>query len=132
MLGVCNNTIYDNCNGIMDTDAIYYTWYHDFDFDGYGDPLDSVSSCEKPSDYVFDNTDCNDNNYDVYPGATEYCDYIDNDCVGQIDEGVFYAEWPVSNYDEYRNSLASAFIIFSASMALHGSLDYIDCCDLNH
>ena len=30
--------------------------------------------------------DCNDSRADVYPGATEICDGVDNDCDGQVDE----------------------------------------------
>ncbi|MCP5060688.1 MAG: hypothetical protein GY937_28660 [bacterium] len=32
-------------------------------------------------------SDCDDSRPDVYPGATEVCDAVDNDCDGEVDEG---------------------------------------------
>ena len=42
---------------------------------------------DKDGDRYFTIYDCNDNNFEIYPGATERCDEFDDDCDGIIDEG---------------------------------------------
>ena len=54
----------------------------------------SQQECDLDSDSYLSNSqichgnDCNDNNANVNPGATEVCDNLDNNCNGQTDEGV--------------------------------------------
>jgi hypothetical protein len=84
---VCNG-LDDDCDGNIDeagaTGAT--TSYQDSDGDGFGNILVSSNNCTPPAGYVYDGTDCNDTNAATFPGATEYCDNIDNDCDGAADE----------------------------------------------
>ena len=55
-------------------------FYEDKDEDGFGNPSVSRNIAIVLEGYVADNTDCNDNNLNIKPSATEICDNIDNDC----------------------------------------------------
>ena len=75
-----------NCSG-DESDATGTTdFFLDADGDGFGDPAEVMTTCEQPDGYVTDNTDCDDMSVDVYTGAPELCDAIDNDCDGDVDQ----------------------------------------------
>jgi len=77
----------NNCDGSIDNDAIDGTaWYPDDDYDGYGSDADAVIACDEPEGYISVGGDCDDTDRGVSPGATEYCNEIDDDCDATIDE----------------------------------------------
>jgi len=65
-------------------------WFADEDGDGYGDPDNGVFACEAPKGYGTDNSDCDDDNGEVYPGGLESIeDEVDGDCDGGDDSFEF-------------------------------------------
>ena len=88
---VCGNAIDDDCTG--GDQPCSDTWYRDADGDGYGDPNVTTQAVQQPAGYVTNNTDCDDGCATCHPAGTEVCDGQDNDCDGQIDEGVAPATW---------------------------------------
>ena len=61
-------------------------WYADSDYDGYGDDALTELACHAPNRFVAVGGDCDDGDRTVYPGAWEWCDGVDDDCDGEVDE----------------------------------------------
>ena len=127
VMELCNNGKDDDCDGIIDTDAILYNWYLDNDLDNYGNPLVTIVDCIQPANYVIDNTDCDDNNYYMNPGFAEVCDYIDNNCDGQVDEGVTMTLYGDLDSDGFGNQNA----VVTCSPLTQHVFDNTDCDDGN-
>lgn len=67
----CNDNIDNDCDGEVDEECpVHHTEGPDADGDGYSPP-----------------EDCEDLDSWRYPGAREYCNCVDDDCDGAIDEG---------------------------------------------
>lgn len=82
------NLVDDNCDGAIDEGFMPSLLYPDNDGDGYaasrGTP---VYGCEEPG-YAAELGDCADSNPMVNPAALEVENGIDDNCDGQVDEGV--------------------------------------------
>ena len=65
---LCNG-IDDNCDEQVDEEgaADAPVWYLDADGDGYGTTNISIFTCTQPSGYQSNNTDCDDQDNDIYP-----------------------------------------------------------------
>ncbi len=75
----------EDCDGQVD-EALLASWYPDEDLDGYGDPELSVEACDPPQGWTADNSDCDDGDGAIHPGAEETCNDQDDDCDGVTDD----------------------------------------------
>jgi MYXO-CTERM domain-containing protein len=122
----------NDCDEVIDesgaTDAV--TFYADDDDDGYGDPDNTTAACDEPGGYTSDNTDCDDSDEDIYPGADEVCDALDNDCDSVADEGAVDAStWYA---DDDNDGFGDPDAAVEACVSLLGYVeDSSDCDDAN-
>jgi len=69
----------EDCDGLIDDDdhsldtTTRSSWYPDSDGDGFGDPDEEQLACTEPADHGSDDSDCDDTDAEVYPGAPERC-----------------------------------------------------------
>ena len=78
----CSTTCEWDCE---DRSAPLLQWM-DADGDGFGDPRSFEVVCSGAAGYVDNALDCDDDDDEVSPAATEVCDGIDNDCDPTTDE----------------------------------------------
>lgn len=115
----------NNCDGAVDEGTVT-TWFVDADGDGYGNGGLSVARCQAPANFVSRDGDCNDADPTTYPGRTEVCDGRDNDCDGEIDEGVkttFYRDADGDGFGDARNLAVVCQVPASGFVSVAGDCD---------
>ncbi|MEW6076336.1 MAG: PilC/PilY family type IV pilus protein [Thermodesulfobacteriota bacterium] len=126
MAEVCADGLDNDCFGGADNGCL--TWYPDSDGDNFGGPGAPMDAIVQPAGYVSDDTDCDDTNTAVHPGAMEVCgDGLDNDCLDGADNGclTWYQD---SDGDNYGNAgVALATVIQPPGYVSDGT----DCDDTN-
>ena len=110
---VCDS-VDNDCDGTVDGSSAVdaSTWYDDSDGDGYGDASSAPVACTAPSGAVSDDSDCDDTDADVFPGAEEVCDSVDNDCDSSVDEDAtdataYYADSDGDGYGDASSSVSA-------------------------
>jgi large repetitive protein len=128
---LCNN-VDDNCDGVVDEPGAggEQSWYTDADGDGYGEDSSLSSSCTLPTGAVTVGGDCDDNNAGISPGAVEFCDGVDEDCNGLVDDGATDAlAWYVDNdSDQYGDAASTVYACVAPAgyVAIAGDCDDSD------
>ena len=124
----------EDCDGLADDadssadSGSMSTFYADSDSDSFGDLTAPAAACDAPTGYVADNNDCDDEVATTFPGATETCNYTDDDCDGDTDEGVTVTYWQDVDLDgEGGSSMSGEFC--ESSPASGWSELFSDCDD---
>ncbi len=114
---ICNG-LDDNCNDLVDDGLEFLNYYADADQDGYGTTL-LGNFCSAPEGNVsLLNGDCNDDDNAISPAMSESCNTIDDNCNGQIDEGVTVSSVVSTLVSTKLYPTCSGTNLFSANMNL--------------
>ncbi len=83
----------NDCDGRVDEDSAQRVAYTDADGDGFGDAMSARTTCVLAAGEAELPGDCDDTAAGRFPGATELCDLVDQDCDGMVDEGAAPLDW---------------------------------------
>jgi hypothetical protein len=112
----------NDCNGLIDDNStIITTFYQDADNDNYGNQAvtTTAAGCTPPAGYVLNHTDCNDSNPLINPLAQESCNGLDDNCNGEVDEGIasngniYYWDFDNDGYGDENQTLVLCYPQYS-------------------
>ena len=118
---ICDG-IDNNCDGETD-EGVLSIFYVDSDGDGFGNPNINIEECEGSAGFVGNASDCDDSNAESFPGATEICDELDNDCNGEIDDGIGQTFYVDSDNDGFGNEPIETCQLREGISSLDGDCD---------
>ena len=127
----CDGIDYDCDGAVYETDSQdALPWYADGDGDGVGTGTASYYCAgHEPAGVVATTGDCNDGDASVYPGATEVCNGIDEDCDGDVDEGLLGTYYDDLDGDGYGDPAYAYSLCPDDAVAMGLVLDNTDCND---
>ncbi len=117
----------NDCDGLVDEEVAITAWL-DRDGDGFGDPASSRRVCVLPEQAAAQAGDCNDGDSDAFPGATERCNGLDDNCDDAVDEGLQGRFWADADGDGHGdpNSPLDACIVGQAASRVDDDCDDAD------
>jgi hypothetical protein len=93
----CSDGVDTDCDGLLDQDHLNYP---DGDGDGYGGAGVVVEACEPPEGYADNIDDCDDDDPDQNPGASEICgNGIDENCTGEDRPCTLFSRFSLAEAD---------------------------------
>ena len=105
----------------------------DFYYEGMTDVLGDLDG----DGFTEQDGDCNSEDPNTYPGAPEICDYEDNNCDGEVDEGFEESSWYLDYDQDGFGSMFQEPIIQTCNPGIGGEESYytlnnnLDCDDQN-
>ena len=93
----------NDCDSMVD-EGVVMTFYEDADGDDFGSMAPGAATmmgCTAPPGFAENNTDCDDTEGGINPGASEACDMLNNDCDENVDEGAVVTCYPDPDEDGY-------------------------------
>jgi hypothetical protein len=89
------NGVDDDCDGTVDNGLPTQEFFVDADGDGYGaaGSTPQVSCRTSVTGSVTNSGDCNDQSPSQRPGLAEICNKVDDNCDGQVDNGIAFTAW---------------------------------------